>query len=231
MPRLLKTIIVILLVSSVVAGEQKCKMEFDDSVVITDDQIDIIRNMAVEDFNGVMEKIYFGRIGAHGGRFGSRVHFENEIVDSYAIERHVVIIFECETTNTQNGVMRVVADKEFKSWGLWTKVKRVFELSKDTIHLQVPQELSYATVDRLLKSIDKRTYEIKGYDEGNTRSLRSFSGMHDVIDMTQIISINYDKEKGLIVVRTSRRLGAGSVYRFKVTDDTITLVSGGTWYA
>ena len=103
---------------------------------------------------------------------------------------------------------------------------RQMDFSRNSV-LEIPQNLSYADVDRVLKAIDEGTYEIKKFDRREPRT----GGMNDTIDISKITSVKYDKKDDLIEVKTLRRRFAGQIYRFKINDNSITLVSAGMWFS
>lgn len=200
-------------------GAEKIQVDIRDNIVITDEQIEKIKEQARTEYNGQIQRISIGELVKRSGDMGAWVDFDYEIIDTYAIERQIAIEFECkinEKTNPKNGtkeIERLVLDKPFKVGKLRSRVIRVFSLKTGTLYLWLPDYLSYELVASLLESIEEGSYKHAKDDY-----FISFP-------MLAIVEVEYSKQDGTISILTN----VGRKYDFKIINDGFELTDWGAY--
>lgn len=203
----------LLLLAGAIAFGKEPKLEIHDGQKITPKQYEEIKTLAKKKYDGVITKIYVGKLFFPlPKQMGARVYFEDEINGTYATSRAVSIPFPLPSSGKQK---ELIGKKG--PLGLRVTVKRVFRLKKHTLHLNVPDELSYQQVKTILQAIDRNDFKT-----GKRVMLK------DPIDLEKISGILpiLDKEKLICFIVPTSKTG-GTVYSFKLEGNIVTLVNIG----
>jgi hypothetical protein len=224
------------------AGEYKepvkeIPIETFDDVSITPYQIEKAKQIAKNVCDREIEKIYVGQIMHPLPDMGVRLFFKDELADTYAVKRTIVIQFDYEEREKNRAAKHEVIDKTFRAHKLRTSVTRIFPLKKTTLQLYIPDELSYNQVKSLLTAIEDNSFKIKEEEDNlnvsdgkNTEVMKGSRPIHHgAIDLSKITRVEFEKESGSIKVETQERRFGGNVYTFKILPNSFELVEVGHW--
>ncbi len=211
-------------------ASQDIPIELHDGVDVTAEQIRTVKEEAAKAFPGEIDRIYVGQLVHPFSNVGFRVHFTDEVIGTYVIEREFALELPSEKQARGNPAEDANVAREFWSLdsglvphGLFTSVKRVFPLKTSRLHLALPDELSYDQVMSLLKAIESRAYRVR------EEAPSTYSGLDDEINAPRIICVRYNEDAKTIEVETRERRFGGKVYRFAIRPDGFLLLSVAHW--
>jgi hypothetical protein len=218
------TLCLLIALSSFSAAPRDIPTEICDNVVLTPEQLREATAMAKKAYPGEIERIYMGQLAHPLSWMGVRFHFKPDILGTYVIQRRVTVQFESEEREVPSP--KTVAESrervpvgEFKLLPLDTDVYRLFRLKSATLHLILPDEISYSQALSLLKAIEMRDYT----------SHEDIQSGDPSIDVSKIFTLRYERETGRIEVRTSERRFEGKSAVFVVRPNGFELVRFGRW--
>ena len=209
---------------------QATPIEVHDGFDVTPEQIRMVKARAAKAFPGEVERIYAGELAHAFANMGLRVHFVDEIIGTYVIERQFTLELPPQKQESSNSEERATPawamaalDSDLVPHGLFASVKRVFPLKASRLHLRLPDELSYSHVMALLEALESRTYSVR------KEVPSTYSSLDEKIDMSKIVRVRYRKDAETIEVVTREQRFGGMSYTFEVRPDGFLLLSVSHW--
>ncbi|HBC88529.1 MAG TPA: hypothetical protein DCZ94_16400 [Lentisphaeria bacterium] len=185
-------------------------------------QLEKARDLAQKAYPAKIISVRVGQLVHPGGPYGFQFRFEDESTGLNSIKRYIDVKVDYEEKvindpkDNKKVIERIVLDSKFDLGKVRYFVYKIFVLKKATLQLEVPNTLSYSTVEELLKSIGEGTYK-KAADFDSSRN--------DKIDLSSIIDIIHNPKEKTIDVYMKDNL----FYTFKVNDDNFELIRTGKY--